>query len=46
MLIITTKNSFDAIIVGAGIIGLSIARVFKIREPNSRILILEKEDTI
>jgi L-2-hydroxyglutarate oxidase len=41
-----TKNSFDAIIIGAGIIGLSIARAFKISEPNSRILILEKEDTI
>lgn len=40
------KNSFDAIIIGAGIIGLSIASAFKIRNPNSRVLILEKEQSI
>lgn len=33
----------DYLIVGAGIIGLSIARELKTRDPNARIIIVEKE---
>lgn len=33
----------DYLIVGAGIVGLSIARELKTRQPNCKILILEKE---
>jgi L-2-hydroxyglutarate oxidase LhgO len=39
-------KSFDYIIIGAGIIGLSVARALKTTEPNASVLILEKEETI
>lgn len=37
------QETCDYLIVGAGIVGLSIAREIKSREPNARIRILEKE---
>ncbi len=37
---------FDYIIIGAGIIGLSIAKTLKMGAPNASVLILEKEDAI
>lgn len=33
----------DYVIIGAGIVGLAIARELRFREPNARILVLEKE---
>jgi L-2-hydroxyglutarate oxidase LhgO len=36
-------KSYDLIVLGAGITGLSVARQSLIQEPNCRILILEKE---
>ncbi|MCB9758130.1 MAG: L-2-hydroxyglutarate oxidase [Candidatus Omnitrophica bacterium] len=38
------QKSYDYLIIGAGIIGLSIARALKIKSPNAHILILDKED--
>lgn len=38
------QKSYDYLIIGAGIIGLSIARALKTKTPNTRILILDKED--
>lgn len=40
------RNSFDYIIVGAGIVGLTLARELLHREPNCHIRILEKESDI
>jgi len=37
------KDTSDYLIIGAGIVGLSIAREIKYREPNAKIRILEKE---
>lgn len=37
------KETSDYLIIGAGIVGLSIAREIKFREPNAKIKILEKE---
>ena len=37
------ENKCDFLIVGAGIIGLTIAKELNKRFPNSRIAILEKE---
>ncbi len=37
------KNKYDVIILGAGIVGLAVARELKQREPDTTILILEKE---
>lgn len=34
----------DFVVIGAGIVGLSIARELKRREPNARVVVLEKED--
>lgn len=36
-------NSCDYLIIGAGIVGLTIARELKLRSPKSRIVLLEKE---
>lgn len=37
------KNSYSYVIIGAGIVGLSIARYLKTHQPQARILVLEKE---
>lgn len=37
------KKSYDFVIAGAGIIGLSIARALRTHTPASSILMLEKE---
>ncbi|MFQ5729617.1 MAG: L-2-hydroxyglutarate oxidase [Waddliaceae bacterium] len=36
----------DIVIIGAGIMGLSIARELKRRQPNQKIIVLEKETTL
>jgi len=41
-----TKNHFDFIIIGAGIIGLTIAREIKQHSPELSILIIEKESKV
>ncbi|MDF2667917.1 MAG: fad dependent oxidoreductase [Paenibacillus sp.] len=41
---VDTSKSYDYVIIGAGIIGLTIARELKHREPGSHIVILEKEN--
>ncbi len=40
------KENSDYLIVGAGIIGLSVAKEIKSREPNAKVRILEKEPRI
>jgi len=40
------KNSFDYLVIGAGIIGLSIARDLRNRFPSAEIAILEKEPDV
>ena len=40
------KTKFDYLIIGAGIIGLAIARDLRIRFPEARIAILEKEPDV
>jgi len=40
------KNSFDYLVIGAGIIGLSIARDLRSRFPSAEIAILEKEPDV
>ena len=37
-------DSYDTIIVGAGIIGLAVAREVLARRPGSRVLVVERED--
>ncbi len=39
-------EKFDIVIVGAGIIGLSVARALKSHQPSLKILICEKEDKV
>lgn len=39
-------QSYDFVIVGGGIVGLTVARELKKRRPNATIAILEKEDRI
>ena len=39
-------NSYDLIILGAGITGLSVARQKLLDEPNCRVLVIEKEPKI
>jgi (S)-2-hydroxyglutarate dehydrogenase len=36
----------DCLIIGAGVIGLAVARELKHRQPDSRIVIIEKEDHV
>lgn len=36
-------KEYDYLIIGAGIVGLAVARELKSREPNSKICVLEKE---
>ncbi len=36
-------NSFDYLIIGAGIVGLSVARTLRSRFPSATIVVLEKE---
>lgn len=42
------RNSslYDYVIIGAGIVGLSVARELLAREPNAKIAVVEKENTI
>ncbi len=40
------QNRFDFVIIGAGIIGLSIAKTIKEEKPSASVLILEKEADI
>ena len=40
------KVSTDFLIIGAGIVGISIAREIKIRNPKASISILEKEPVL
>ena len=37
------KNSFDFVVIGAGIVGLTVAYELIHRKPNARIAIIEKE---
>lgn len=37
------KNSYDFLVIGAGIIGLNIAKTLKEKYPNSSICLIEKE---
>jgi L-2-hydroxyglutarate oxidase LhgO len=41
-----SSRHYDLVIVGAGIIGLATAREFLLRQPELRLLILEKEQSI
>jgi L-2-hydroxyglutarate oxidase LhgO len=41
-----TDKKYDHIVIGAGIIGLSVARSLKSKKPSSRILILDKEEEV
>jgi (S)-2-hydroxyglutarate dehydrogenase len=38
--------SYDDVIIGAGIVGLTVARELKERAPSARIAILDKENTV
>jgi L-2-hydroxyglutarate oxidase LhgO len=39
------KKSFDVVIVGAGIVGLTVAHQIKLRAPSTSVAILEKEES-
>ncbi|MFC2075290.1 L-2-hydroxyglutarate oxidase [Bdellovibrionota bacterium] len=43
---ITSKKNFDFLVIGGGIIGLSIARELKKQSPSAKIAILEKENDV
>lgn len=38
------NSTYDYLIIGAGVIGLSIARALKLQQPDASILIIDKED--
>lgn len=38
--------AYDFVVVGAGIVGLTVARELKLRAPSSRVAVLDKEDII
>jgi len=40
------SDSYDVAIVGAGIIGLAVAREIKWRRPGSRLIVIDKEDAV
>ena len=40
------SNHFDYLIIGAGIIGLTVARELKSRDSANKICIIEKEDDV
>lgn len=40
------NKSYDYLIIGAGIIGLSIARQLKQKKPSARILVIDKENDV
>lgn len=40
------STSYDYVIIGAGIVGLTVARELKQRTPSARIAILDKEETV
>lgn len=42
----STRNSTDVIIVGAGIVGLAVARALSLRAPSLSLAILEKEAAV
>ncbi|MGH9412302.1 MAG: L-2-hydroxyglutarate oxidase [Terriglobales bacterium] len=39
-------DSYDIAIVGAGIVGLALARALLLRQPGTRVVVLEKEATV
>ncbi len=41
-----SSHHYDLVIVGAGIVGLATAREFLIRQPELRVVVLEKELTL
>lgn len=41
-----SKNQYDFVVIGAGIVGITIARELKLRNPSQKILILEKERSL
>lgn len=40
------KNIYDFVIIGSGIVGLTVARELKLRLPSANLAILDKEDTL
>lgn len=40
------ETIFDVVVIGGGIVGLSVAYKLQLRNPNLKILVLEKEDTL
>lgn len=40
------SNAVDYLVIGAGIVGLALAREIKKREPRAKITLLEKEETL
>lgn len=40
------SGTFDVVVVGAGILGLAVARAILLRNPDLRLTVLEKEDEI
>ncbi|WP_032368330.1 L-2-hydroxyglutarate oxidase [Rhodococcoides fascians] len=40
------NGKYDVVVVGAGIVGLAVAREMMIRRPDGRIAVIEKEDVV